>query len=71
MKVAFIQNDWRENHGILCLSAIVRKYGHTADIFVSGENNFENKFCEFKPDIIGFTVTTGTHKMVCLYGYKT
>lgn len=59
MKIAFIQEFWQEYQGIMYLSAIAKKHGHKVDVFIKGEKDFEKKICKSRPNIVGFSMTTG------------
>ena len=61
-KVAFIQNLAFEYLCVMYLSAMLKKHNHTVEAFIV--TNKEASLLEievFKPDIVGFSCTTGTH----------
>lgn len=63
MKLVFVQDDMNEHFGIMYISAILKKHGHSCEIFIEGlENNFLQAIRDAKPDMIGFSTTTGCHK---------
>ncbi|MBI5375796.1 MAG: B12-binding domain-containing radical SAM protein [Candidatus Schekmanbacteria bacterium] len=61
-RIAFLQNFWYEFLGTMYISALLKDRGHTCEVFIeSGEKNFTESITRFKPDLIGFYTTTGTH----------
>src|SRR3989344_2925341 len=62
MKVLFIKKTFIvEPLGIMSLSAALKKAGHKTDIVLTNED-VEHKVCQFKPDIICYSVMTGEQK---------
>lgn len=64
-RVAFIQNLAYEYLGIMYLSAVLKEKQHEVDVFVEqgqGLNKLIKDIEKFKPDIAGFSCTTGGHK---------
>ncbi len=66
-KILFISNIWYEPLAIMQLSAVVKKAGHKAELYmISGKTSlrklvqFINKY---SPDIIGFSIVAGQHIM--------
>lgn len=66
MKIAFIvkQLTLSEPLGIMSLSPILKNAGHQAELFVVGKNQEEvmEKINNFKPDIVAYSIMTGTHR---------
>lgn len=63
MKIAFLQETVNQNIGIMYLSALLKQKGHECELFVKPleKNNFLNAVTAYKPDIVGFSVMTGSH----------
>ena len=66
MRIAFVQDmlGFSIPLGTTMIASILRKAGHDIDLFVV-DNKFEKTLKEleqFKPDIIGFSVISGSHK---------
>ncbi len=60
MKILFIQKDVFAKPAVMALSAVLKREGHVTGLCISDlEKNPVRKILEFKPDIIGFTITTG------------
>ncbi|MBU1061326.1 MAG: B12-binding domain-containing radical SAM protein [Candidatus Omnitrophica bacterium] len=64
MKIAFLQETVNQNIGIMYLSAILKSRGHHCELFVKSleKNDFFRKVIFYKPDILGFSVITGSHR---------
>jgi len=65
MKCLFVYKtaslDITDPMGIMCLIANVKKHGHEADLFLTNlEPNLFKAVAEYKPDVIGFSVTSGS-----------
>lgn len=61
-KVAFIQNIWAEILGVLSLSAYLKRGGHETRVYIEpGERDLIREIVAWKPDIVAFSVCTGTH----------
>jgi radical SAM superfamily enzyme YgiQ (UPF0313 family) len=62
MKIAFLQNLYSDLLGVMSISAVLKKHGHTAKVFIEdAENNLEKSLVKFNPDVVGFPVFTGSH----------
>ncbi len=62
MRILFLQSIYRVYTGTMMLSASLKQRGHTVDIVIApGEREFCSRVLEFHPDIIAFSVMTGTH----------
>ena len=63
MKILFIVKDMEyESIGIMTLSAVLRKAGHdTFALCTQYEKDLFNEIQKIKPDIIGYSTTTGAH----------
>ncbi len=65
MKIVFIQNLSLFYFGITYISAVLKKHGHSTDVFVEGlHRDLVKDVCRAKPDIVGFTCITGDHQWV-------
>ena len=65
MKCLFVYKtaslDITDPMGIMCLIANVKKNGHEADLFLTNlESNLFKAVADYKPDVIGFSVTSGS-----------
>lgn len=65
MKVAFLQPEWVDHYGIMCLSTVLKKNGHQVGIFIEpAHRNFLSAVSEFKPDMIGLRCVTVNYDWV-------
>ena len=67
MKCLFVYRtaslDITDPMGIMCLIANVRKHGHESDLFLTNlEKDFFQAVIDYKPDVIGFSVTSGSEQ---------
>lgn len=63
MKIAFVQNLLVPYFGIMYLSAVLKKNGHAADVFIEGlHKDIVKDICESNPDMVGFYCLTGEHR---------
>lgn len=65
MKCLFVYKtaslDITDPMGIMCLIANVKKHGHEADLMLTNlEKNLFQAVKDYKPDVIGFSVTSGS-----------
>ena len=65
MKCLFVYKtaslDITDPMGIMCLIASVKQHGHEADLFLTNlEPNLFRAVAEYKPDVIGFSLTSGS-----------
>lgn len=61
-KLLFLQNMDYEFVGPMYVSAMVKKHGHECDLAIGQHlKDFEQIVADFKPDIIGFSVMSGSH----------
>ena len=65
MKCLFVYKtaslDITDPMGIMCLIASVKQRGHEADLFLTNlEPNLFRAVAEYKPDVIGFSLTSGS-----------
>lgn len=61
-RFAFVQNIAFEYLGVMYLSAMLKKHGHAAEMFIPGDEESALREIEaFSPDVIGFPCTTGAH----------
>lgn len=62
MKIAFVQETVNQNIGLMYLSALVTRDGHSCELFVESlENDFLKDLSRFNPAVVGFSVITGSH----------
>lgn len=62
MNIAFLQDTVNQSIGLMYLSSLVKKDGHTCRLFVEPlETDFLSEIFKFKPDIVGIGVITGAH----------
>ncbi|MEK6791999.1 MAG: radical SAM protein [Deltaproteobacteria bacterium] len=64
MKILFIIKDveYIDPMGIMLLSALAKKKGHTTDVCVLSDGAMMDKLGSFKPDLVAFSAKTGEHK---------
>ncbi len=63
MRIAFLQNLWHEYFGVVYIASLLKKHGHSCEVFIDGgEKNLIESVIKYKPDIIGFPCTTGSHQ---------
>ncbi|MCL5733615.1 MAG: B12-binding domain-containing radical SAM protein [Patescibacteria group bacterium] len=74
MRVLFIANfSLVEPLGLLYLAGIAKKLGHTSKILMVKNYDFsliERTVAEFKPDLVGFNIYTGSHKQFLSFSQK-
>ena len=58
-RVAFLQNIWTDNLGLMWILSALKENGHVSEIFVCGNKKIPNDLKHFSPDIVGFSVMTG------------
>lgn len=64
-KIIFIQEGIYENLGVMHLSAVLKQSGHSASLFIESlEKKLIQQIKEISPDIISFSVMTGSHVWV-------
>lgn len=64
MKIAFLQETVNQNIGIMYLSAILKARGHNCELFIKSldKEGFFNNIESYRPDVLGFSVITGSHR---------
>ncbi len=63
MKTLFIVKDPVAKQGVMSLCAFLKRHGHTADVLVyTIDTHIDRCIDEHKPDLIGFSCTTGAHQ---------
>ena len=60
-RVLFLQNVWTENLGPMYLSASAKRAGHHCDLLIETKSGSNSEIKKFKPDIVAFSVMTGSH----------
>lgn len=60
----FILRDIRmcERLGIMYLSAVAKKRGHTTDLIATDVDEIDEKMKSYKPDVLAYSIHTGEHK---------
>lgn len=62
-KILFLQNIEYEFLGPMYISSIVKKHGHECQLaFGETLDDFASSITKFRPDIVGFSIMTGSHK---------
>ena len=62
-RVVFIQDILYEYMGVMYMSAYLKKHGHDCDLIIEyADKNWLEKLESLKPDIIAFSVLTGSYK---------
>ncbi len=61
-RILFLQKIWSENLGPMYLSSAVKSRGHRCGLIIEGGKPRNRDIRRFDPDIIAFSVTTGTHQ---------
>ena len=51
-----------EQLGIMYISSILRKHGHSTDIVQTDLEDYIKKINEFRPDVLAYSSTTGEHR---------
>jgi len=61
-KIVFAQDDLRERHGIMHLSALLKKHGHQCDVFCQhAEKNIVDAIIAARPDILALSTIIVEH----------
>ena len=60
-RVLFLQRIWTENLGPMYLSSMARRQGHEVGLLIEDRSTDISGIRAFAPDLIAFSVTTGTH----------
>lgn len=61
-KLLFLQNMDYEFVGPMYISAMIKSHGHECELEIGHEaNDFERIIHDFKPDIVGFSIMSGSH----------
>ncbi len=61
-KLVFLQRDTYECIGPMYISAVIKKSGHSCDVFIENEDrDLIKAIKDSKPDVIGFSTMTGLH----------
>ena len=55
-KVLFLQDVWLEYYGLMQLSALLKKNGHTTDILFASEENTLEAIKRSNPDLIAYSL---------------
>jgi len=65
-KMAFVQHICFEYLGVMYVSSLLKKNGHQVEMFIPKRSqkigHIVKELSAFKPDLVGFSCTTGTHK---------
>lgn len=63
-RIAFIQTIWMEYFGVMYLSTVLKSKGHRTELFIGTKiEHLASGIKKYEPDIIGFSCTTGAHKI--------
>lgn len=63
LKIAFLQETANQNIGLMYLSALAKAQGHACELFAAPlENDFLRALRAYAPDLVGFSVITGSHQ---------
>ncbi|GAG25793.1 unnamed protein product, partial [marine sediment metagenome] len=64
MKILFVFRDTKmcEQMGMMYLSAMLKKHGHSTDMINTDLEDIDKKMKDYKPDILNYSVMTGEHK---------
>ena len=54
-KVLFLQDVWIEYYGVMQLSALLKKNGHSTNILFASEENAVKEIKKIKPDLIAYS----------------
>jgi radical SAM superfamily enzyme YgiQ (UPF0313 family) len=57
-KVLFLQDVWIEYYGLMQLSGLLKRHGHTAEILFASEESSLKSIKEKKPDLIAYSCMT-------------
>lgn len=61
-KILFIQNLDYEFVGPMYLSSMLKKHGHSCDLIIGHKlTDFKERISNFKPDLVGFSIMSGSH----------
>jgi len=63
MKIAFIMknHDIAEPLGIMYISSLLKTKGHNIALFIASEKNWLHCLKNYSPDIVGYSVISGSH----------
>ncbi|NLT41539.1 MAG: cobalamin B12-binding domain-containing protein, partial [Anaerolineae bacterium] len=63
MHLAFIVREIdNEPHGILLIAALLKQHGHRVSLAVASEEDPVDAVLKLRPDVVGYTVYTGTQR---------
>lgn len=64
MKILFVVQDidWIEPVGLMTISSLAKARGHETSLGILSREDVLRKIERFKPDVIGYSATTGEHK---------
>jgi len=64
MKILIVVHyiDYIDSVGIMLISALAKKAGHTTGLGILSRENIINKIQDFKPDVVAYSASTGEHK---------
>lgn len=55
MRIAFLQSEWVDHYGIMCLSAALKKRGHEVRVFIErAQSGFLAAVASYRPQLVGF-----------------
>lgn len=70
--MAFVQQMAVEYLGVMYISALVKSRGHRVEVFIVGRDEEQAlaELAAFKPDLVGFSCTTGAHRWALAFAAK-
>ena len=57
-KVLFLQDVWIEYYGLMQLSGLLKRHGHTTEVLFASEESSLKSIKEKKPDLIAYSCMT-------------
>lgn len=70
-KIVFVQNIWFEFQGPMYISALLKSRGHECDLLVvDDENRAIAELTALQPDIVAFSIMTGSHQWASRFGTR-
>lgn len=71
-RMAFVQNIAFEYLGVMYISALLKSRGHVVEMFIVGadEGRTLAELAAFRPDLVGFSCTTGMHSWSLSFAAK-
>lgn len=71
LKIAFVQYELKARFGIMYLSAMLKKAGHSCEVFIKvEEEDIIKSVLDYKPDVIAFSTMTAGNKFALEWAKK-